>query len=73
MALDLRATVREFSVHDESGYAFKLVTTWDPEAGWSAVVNLDGKYMATEQAAIDKAVVAAQQFIRIATSKEGYT
>ena len=63
--IKLTGTSSRYAVKDESGYEFEVVTQLDPEWGWSAHVTCSSSGMKTEEAAIDRALIAAKQFIRI--------
>jgi hypothetical protein len=40
MPLELKSTVKEFVLEDESGYSFRITAVYDPEWGWNASLSV---------------------------------
>ena len=63
--LQLQATTRKFTLKDKSGYKFHVITSMDPEDGWSAEIKMFSTGVKTEEAALDRLLETGKHFIRM--------
>jgi hypothetical protein len=69
MPIDLKTTSSSYRVYDDGGYEFEIVTSYDPETGWSARAHVASFGMKTEQAAVMKVIEAAKKFVNLAQER----
>lgn len=70
MAVKFRATRKEFTLHDESGYSFDVVLVHDEETGWSAHTSFASHGRQHEEAALLALQQSIEKFLSMLTEFE---